>query len=86
MGPVTDQGEHEQRWSSARGEAAWKEARERVAERNQAARKAGKQRRDAYERQRSQARRAADERREAKLLAKRASESRASGPGTEAAG
>ena len=37
--------------SSARGESAWKEAREAVAERNQRAQKAGRDERDAYDRQ-----------------------------------
>jgi hypothetical protein len=57
--------------SSKRGEAAWKEARERVAERNEQARKAGKQRREASQRQRDEARRVADQRRMAGLLARR---------------
>jgi hypothetical protein len=51
-----------------RGEAAWKEAKERIAQRNEAARKAGKQRRGTYERQREDARRAAENRRTATLL------------------
>jgi hypothetical protein len=50
--------------SSARGEVAWKQAREAVAERNRLAQKAGRERREAYERQRIDARRAADSRRE----------------------
>jgi hypothetical protein len=37
---------------STRGEAAWKEARERVASRNEDARKSGKAEREAYERER----------------------------------
>ena len=40
---------------STRGEAAWKETREGVAARNAEARKAGKQRREAYERERASA-------------------------------
>jgi len=64
---MSDQGDHEDgRPVSKRGEAAWKEAKERVAERNEQARKAGKQ--QAYERQRDEARRAADLRRRADLL------------------
>jgi hypothetical protein len=59
---VTDQGNEDDRRSSARGEAAWKAARERVAARNQAAQKAGKERREAYERQRAEVRRAAESR------------------------
>jgi hypothetical protein len=55
---------------SKRGEAAWKEAKERVAERNEQARKAGKQRREASERQRDEARRVAEHRRMAQVLAR----------------
>ena len=54
--------------SSARGESAWKEAREQVASRNEAARKSGKRVRDAYLREREHVRRAAEARRHAKLL------------------
>jgi hypothetical protein len=53
--------------SSARGEAAWKQARETVAERNRLAQKAGRERREAYERQRADARRAAESRRQGQL-------------------
>jgi hypothetical protein len=65
--------EHDDRagWkSSSRGEAAWKETMERVASRNATARKAGKQRRETYERSREDARRTAAARRDA-LLSKR---------------
>jgi hypothetical protein len=54
--------------SSARGEAAWKEAREAIAARNQRAQKAGRERRQLYERQRDDARRAAEARAHARLL------------------
>ena len=50
------------------GEAAWKEARSRVAERNDAARKAGRERREVYERARQEARRAAEVRRQEELI------------------
>ena len=50
--------------SSARGEVAWKQAREAVAERNRVAQTAGREEREAYERQRLDARRAADSRRQ----------------------
>jgi hypothetical protein len=40
-----------------RGEAAWKEARERIAQRNAQARKAGKQRLEAHHRQVEEGRR-----------------------------
>ena len=55
---------------SKRGEAAWKEEKERVAERNAEARKAGKKRREAYEDQRRAARRAAEDRRMGEVLRK----------------
>ena len=51
-----------------RGEAAWKEAMERTARRNDQARKAGKERREAYEDQRARMRREAEQRRRADLL------------------
>jgi hypothetical protein len=51
--------------SSTRGEQAWKEAMERVASRNAAARKAGKLEREEYEREREDVRRAAAARRQA---------------------
>jgi len=54
--------------SSSRGEAAWKEATDRVASRNSEARKLGKQQREAYERGREDARRAAAAKRHAELL------------------
>jgi hypothetical protein len=57
--------------SAARGESAWKEAMEQVASRNQAARKAGKQRRDAYLRERDALRQAAEARRHAALVRRR---------------
>jgi hypothetical protein len=52
--------------SSARGEVAWKQAKEAVAERNRLAQKAGRERREAYERERERvdARRAAESRRQ----------------------
>jgi hypothetical protein len=56
---------------STRGEAAWKEVKDRIAERNEKARKAGKLRREAHERQRQEARQAAERRRMAELLGNR---------------
>jgi hypothetical protein len=64
----TTDGKQEDRASGKRGEAAWKEDRERIAARNDEARKAGKQRREDYERGRQEARNAADLRRRAALL------------------
>jgi hypothetical protein len=54
--------------SSARGDAAWKQVTEAVAARNQQAQKAGREERQAYERQRDDARRAAEARTHARLL------------------
>jgi hypothetical protein len=54
--------------NSARGEAAWKQAREAVAARNQRAQKAGREERQAYEQGRHDARRAAESRAHARLL------------------
>jgi hypothetical protein len=64
----TTDGQQPERTSGKRGEAAWKEDRERIAARNDEARKAGRQRREDYERQRQEARNAADLRRRAALL------------------
>ena len=69
--------------NSARGDAAWKEATEEVAARNRRAQTAGRQQREAYERERSDARRAAEARADARLLDKR--ERPASGPPGETA-
>jgi hypothetical protein len=57
--------------SSARGEAAWKEATEEVAARNRRAQQAGREQREAYDRERSDARRAAEARSYAQLLESR---------------
>ena len=64
---MTDQSDGQSE-SSARGEAAWKQAREAVAARNQRAQKAGREERQAYERQREGVRRAAEARLHARLL------------------
>jgi hypothetical protein len=69
MKSMNDQANQEGGPSSARGDAAWREDLERVAERNRAVRKAGKQQREADERQRDGARRAAERQRTSKLLA-----------------
>jgi hypothetical protein len=57
--------------SSARGEAAWKQALEAVAARNERARRAGREERQAYERQRDDARRAAEAKAHARLVGRR---------------
>ena len=57
--------------SAARGESAWKEEREQVARRNEAAQKAGKLQRDEYTRGREAARNAEEARRQASLLGRR---------------
>jgi hypothetical protein len=67
---MTDATDHKEEQPSKRGEAAWKAAKERVAERNAQARKAGKQRREVYERQRAEARRQAERREIAAVLEK----------------
>jgi hypothetical protein len=54
--------------SSARGEAAWKEATEEVAARNERTQRKGREQREAYERERRDARRAAEARTYARLL------------------
>ena len=54
--------------SSSRGEAAWKETRERIASRNADARRQGKQERESYEQTRQAARQAMAARQRAKLL------------------
>lgn len=54
-----------------RGEAAWLAARDQVAKRNAEARKAGKQRREAYERDREGVRQDAERRRAVELARKR---------------
>ena len=56
--------------SSTRGEQAWKEAMERVASRNAAARRAGKLEREAYEREREGVRRAAAAKRHEQLMSR----------------
>jgi hypothetical protein len=50
---------------STRGEAAWKEDRERIASRNAETRKSGKVERETYEREREQMRQAAAAKRQA---------------------
>jgi hypothetical protein len=67
---VSDQPNEQGVGSSARGESAWNEAVERVAERNRAARKEGKQVREADERRRDGARLAAERQRMSRLLEK----------------
>jgi hypothetical protein len=62
MSDPTDQ--QKERPASARGEAAWKEARDRVARRNADARTAGKRRRQDYERRREGIRREVERRAE----------------------
>ena len=57
--------------TNARGEAAWKEDRERVADRNAKARKAGREQRETYEREKVEARRAAEKRQLAALVDER---------------
>jgi hypothetical protein len=66
---VSDKDESQQEGPpKKRGEAAWKENMDRISERNDAARKAGRQRRDEYDQARAKARNEADARRRAQLL------------------
>jgi len=60
---MTDQPNDEGRTTSARGEAAWKETRERLSARNLQARKEGRARREVFERERDGLLRAAKGRR-----------------------
>ena len=53
--------------SSARGEAAWRQATEEVAVRNRRAQKLGREEREAYDRGRRDARRAAEARAQARM-------------------
>jgi hypothetical protein len=53
---MTEQDDKSTWKSSTNGDSAWKEARERVATRNEATRKSGKQEREAYERSRESVR------------------------------
>jgi hypothetical protein len=62
---MTDQSDHP--GSSARGEAAWRQAMEEVALRNRRAQKLGREQREAYDRERRDARRAAEARAHARL-------------------
>jgi hypothetical protein len=56
--------------TSARGEAAWKQATEEVAARNRRAQRAGREQREAAERERHEARRAAEARAHARLVSR----------------
>lgn len=60
---MSDQSENHDRTTSKRGEAAWKAAKEEIAERNRQTQKAGKEERTAYERRVAALRRTADLRR-----------------------
>ncbi len=51
-----------------RGEAAWKAARAKIADRNDQARKEGKQRREGYLREKEHRRKALDRREQARLV------------------
>jgi hypothetical protein len=57
--------------SSTTGDKAWKEATDEIASRNAAARKAGRQEREEYERRRDETRDAEAAKRHAKLLKRR---------------
>jgi hypothetical protein len=57
--------------SAARGESAWKEQRDQVATRNEAAQKAGKLEREEYAREREAVRQADEKRRQKALVGRR---------------
>ena len=71
MRQVEDQPGDDSGPTAARGEAAWKEITDGVAERNAKAQRAGRAEREAYERDREKVRRATDERRRAGLARRR---------------
>jgi hypothetical protein len=56
--------------TSARGEAAWKQATEEVAARNRRAQRVGREQRETAERERHEARRAAEARAHARLVSR----------------
>jgi hypothetical protein len=68
---MSDPAEQREQPTGRRGEAAWKANLERVAARNDRARKAGRARREADERQKDQARRDRERHQMAPLLGKR---------------
>jgi hypothetical protein len=67
---MSDKDDRQEEAPSRRGEAAWKAEKERVAESNARVRKAGREQREAYERQQTEGRRAAEARQMADLLGK----------------
>jgi hypothetical protein len=69
--PMAEQQDGPSWKSAARGESAWKEAMEKVASRNQAARAAGKKRREEHLREREAVRQEADARRHARVVSRR---------------
>ena len=64
---MTDQSDGQPE-KTVRVEAAWKQEREAIAERNQRTQRAGREQREAYERGRSDARRSAEAKAHARLL------------------
>jgi hypothetical protein len=65
---MAEEHSHSEWKGSTRGEAAWKEARDRVAARNDEVRKSGKKQRETDEHAREDARRAAELRRHARVV------------------
>ena len=68
---MSDPAEQEAESTGKRGEAAWKEHRERIAARNDRARKEGRARQEADQRDRDRARRERERREMAALVGKR---------------
>ena len=54
---MTDEMEHQEQPTGRRGEAKWKEDKERIADNNARAKKAGREQRQAHERGQAEARR-----------------------------
>jgi len=68
---MSDPADQQAQPTGHRGEAAWKEHRQRIAARNDRVRKEGKARREASEREKDQARRERERREMAALVGKR---------------
>lgn len=66
---MSDPGNSTQTSPAKRGDAAWKQAKSRIAERNDKVRKEGKERREAYQRESQDRRRAADRVEQAEMFA-----------------
>jgi hypothetical protein len=68
---MSDSPDNQEQTPSLRGDAAWRDAKDRVAERNAAATKAGKAEREEFERAKEAQRQGAESREMARFLASR---------------